>query len=186
MKVKEIVVLEAIRKTRSKVPLPISGQWSSIKDVLKSLFHNGYLEIKDNEFTISNEGKKIILLFNDKRKEAIKPWEDFKKVTIEGNTIDARIPIASFNVKGKISEEEAQDYLENLNVFLTWESFFDWIKYLNKEGNDWQGQILHNFELHSRYNVGTDQWKKLGKDENAAIIRATKMLMPDNLVQITT
>lgn len=184
MKLKNLVVLEAIRKTKSTVPLPITGAWYPLKEELKSLFQDGLLEIKNNEFVISADGKKAIILFNDNRKELIEPFESFKKFSVEGNTIDARIPIASFSVKNKLSNEICADYLQNLNAFLVWEDFFEWVKEeKNREGH-WQNKLLEAFQLQVNYNIETDSWKRLGKTDNSAMIAATKALMPDDLVQI--
>lgn len=187
MKIKNLVVLEAIRKTKSTVPLPIEGAWEPIKEEIKLLFQEGLLEIKSDGMVISTEGKKALLLFNDTRKELIEPFEGFKKFVVDGNTIDARIPIASFSVKNKLDNEVCSDYLQNLNAFLVWEDFFEWIqKTSKKDGLQWQSQLLEAFKLQVNYNIETDSWKRLGKNENSATITATKATMlPEELVQIT-
>lgn len=186
MQIRNVVVLEALRVTKSKVPVPIHGPWTAIQEELKELFKEGLLEMKGDEFVISPEGKKYILIFNDKCKELIEPFESYKKLVVDGNTIDGRLPIAAFSIRGQnLPEEVATDYLENLNVFLVWEQFFNWVRYQNKEGDEWQSTLLPSFKLHSQYNVRTDAWKNLGKTENSAIITATKQLMPVELVEIT-
>lgn len=185
MRVKSLVVLEAIRKTKSTVPLPITGSWTPLKEELKSLFQEGLLEIKGNEFVISADGKKAILIFNDTRKELIEPFEGFKRFRVNGETIDGRIPLASFSVKNKLENEICADYLQNLNTFLVWEDFFEYIKNLKKEGAQWQATLLDAFKYHANYGVEIDAWKRLGKDDTAALITGAKILMPDKLIQIT-
>lgn len=179
MKIREIVLLEALRKTKSEVILPIAGNWAPIKNELKTLFKEGYLEIKNNSFVISEDGKKVILLFNDKRAELIEPFNDYKVLTIDSNPIDARLPMAAFKIRNQIPEDVALDYLENLNVFLIWEDFFRYVKSLSKDGSNWQGLLFKSFELQAKYEVTIDAWKKLGKDSNSAIIKASKMLLPE-------
>lgn len=184
MKIKNVIVLEALRTTKSTIPLPLAGKWKLIGEPIKQLFSEGLLEIKGNDFVISPEGKKVAMLFNDKRKDLISPFESYKTLSVNGTTIDARLPIASYNVRGNIADDVALDYLQNLNVFLIWENFFSWIKNLEKEGTEWQGLLLESFKLQSGYNVDVNAWKRLGIDEPSAEILAAKITCP--VTQITS
>jgi hypothetical protein len=184
MKIKYVVVLEALRATKSVVPSPIEGKWKVLEEQLKYLFQEGMLELKNNTLMISQEGKKVLLLFNDKCKDLIAPFEGYKALTVNGNSIDARLPIAAYSVRDTLTKEVAFEYLSSLNPFLIWETFFSWVKALEAEGTEWQPLLLESFRMQSEYNVSVDSWKRLGYNEASAEIMGRTLTEP--VTQITS
>lgn len=172
MQIKNFVVLEAIRQTGNSLPHPLNGEWAPLESVINDLNSLNWIERKGKEYKISEEGKRAILLFNSERKELLKPFKDYKKVTVDRQTFDGRLARACQEIKGKLPDELAIEYLTTVNMFITWDSFFDIIKRLNKDSVKWQDFILSSFEQAASDGVKLDVWKKLPEEKN--LVQITK------------
>jgi hypothetical protein len=161
----DFVVLEAIRLTTKVVPYPLDRKWLALSKEIEELHGLGLLEIIGNQYQITKDGKKIILLFNSERKDCLK---ELNKLTTDRNL---QLPLACYHIKDEVeNDKQLFEYLVNLNTFIVWEEFFENVK----KTVNWQEAILKRFEQKCVEGVNIEKWKEIRKENPLVQIQAIK------------
>lgn len=182
---RQLVLLEAIRVTGNNIPYPIVGNWAYLMDEINVLLELGFLELLEDKYQISFEGKKILLLFKSERKEILSSSDIYKDVIINDRPTDARMGLMTFRVR-KLSDEEATPVLSSFAYILNWDYYFENLKKINDTTLAWQQHLFASFEKVG--NVNRHAWRYLGRDLKDAVLNCERLLMPipkKDLIQLT-
>lgn len=167
--VKQMLLLDLVRKNGGvrKLPLPFSDC-----DMTK------LLSFDSEKCQITTEGKKVILLFRDARKDLIKEFDVYREVMTDYGAVDARIPILSFILKDAFDGEK-YDQLASFVVLFRWD---DLVQAMD-EGHWTFKDIMRYIEQ----NAQPFAWLSLAKDPTEAAKAANLLLgrRPTSLVQLT-
>jgi hypothetical protein len=187
-KVKQLLLLDVIRRTGNRVPFPVIGNWASLMDELEELEVEGYLELSENHLRISNEGKKFLMLFKSEMESELKTYDVYKDVVINGEVIDARMPILAYKTR-KLKPEQQAPILKDLAIMLEWDKVVKTVVLLEQfqDNVNWQKVLFATFDrgvdtLANRY-----CWRVLGPTLNEAAAKAEQLLQttkPKKLIQI--
>jgi hypothetical protein len=184
-----MMVLDAIRHLGNRVPHPVSGNWTGIQRSIEGLYSQGLLSIDSDHYEISKEGKKTILLFKDTINSYMRDFEAYKEVNVDGDVIDARVPILAFSSAGKAPLDEVKQRLLILALCTNWEFLISQIKRLHESGQNWQSRVADgSIFMYIDEQARPSAWLKLGKNPREAARTASLLLNPaqDNrgLIQI--
>lgn len=182
---RQVVLLEAIRVTGNDIPYPIVGNWAYLMDEIEELVELGFLELNEDKYRISFEGKKVLLLFKSERKEILAGCDIYKEVTINNHVVDARFGLMSFRVR-KLNDDEAISALQSFSYILNWDAYFENLRKIATTTIIWQQHLFTSFERLGQ--VNRHAWRYLGKDLKDAVLNCERLLMPvptKNLIQLT-
>jgi hypothetical protein len=173
---RQIVLLEAIRVTGNLIPYPIVDNWGHLQDEINELIELEFLELNENHYRISFEGKKILLLFKSERKEILDSCEIYRDVALGDHRADARFGLMTFKTR-KLSDEEALPILKSFAYILNWEAYFENLRSINQAPTFvWQPHLFSSFEKLG--NVNRHTWRYLGKNLQDAVLNCERLLMP--------
>lgn len=182
---KQVVLLEAIKVTGNSVPYPVVNNWAYLLDEINELVELGFLELNEDKYQISFEGKKILLLFKSERKEILSGCDVYKDAVINERNVDARLGLMAFRVR-KLNNEEAAKILSSFAYVLRWDDFFSNLRNINNTSLNWQQYLFTAFEKIG--DVNRNVWRYLGRDLKDALLTCERLLTPlpkKDLIQIT-
>lgn len=183
---KQVVLLEAIRVTGNNVPYPIVGNWAYLADEIDELVELGFLELNEDKYQISFEGKRVLILFKSERKEILAPCEVYKEVLINDKIMDARLGLMTFRVR-KLNDEDALPILNSFAAILHWDIYFENLQQIhNNTALIWQKHLFKSFD--KLKNVNRHAWRYLGKNIADATLNCERLLTPlppKSLIQLT-
>lgn len=183
---RQMVLLEAIRVTGNSVPYPITDNWAYLTDEIEQLTELGFLELTEDKYQISFDGKKVLLLFRSERKEILNSCNVYKEVIINNKPIDARLSLMTFRTR-KLSDEEALPILSSFAYVLNWDAFFNNLRAIaNNTELNWQRALFSSFEKLG--NVDRHLWRFLGRNLTDATLTCERLLSPlpkTSMIQLT-
>jgi hypothetical protein len=187
---KVMVLLEAIRKSGNSVPYPLSDEWVCLGDEIQSLITDGLLSFDSTgNCVISDDGKKVLILFDTERKEILSAMDNFSEFMIADRYIDARIPVVAFKVRKESNTKMVSEHLFCIATMIIWTDFFEMVRSASsKKESKWQESLFDSFYFNVKRLARPDAWLMLGRTKEEALITGTKLTNPlisKDLVQLT-
>lgn len=183
---RQLVLLEAIKVTGNNIPYPIVDNWAYLTDEIEELIELGFIELVEDKYQISFEGKKILILFKSERKEILSTSDVYKEVVINNKTIDARLALMAFRTR-KLKDEEVVPILTSFSYMLNWETYFENLRQIaNATTLNWQQHLFASFEKLG--SVNRHMWRYMGRNLEDATLTCERLLMPipkKDLIQLT-
>lgn len=179
--IKELVLLEVIRRTKIEIPYPVSENWGYLEDLVAGMEQEGMLSVDSNHYRVTTKGKKILLLFRSDVAEMVEPVSKFRSIVLDGKTLDARMPMMAY--VASMHHESAYDVLRAGVFGVYWEELIDAVIKLMALDVIWQ-KVLISDELYSdiENKVNTEAWRELAPDSIEAR-RIGKWLLNPNQLQ---
>lgn len=169
-----MMLLELIRQTN--VTLPLNDDWSALSDQFDILQIDGLIT---PDGTITSEGKKLLLMFDAERRDILKGSEVYESVLINGQRIDARLPVLDYKYR---KSADRVDMLFNMACIMYWDAFFQQFKATVSSG--WQANFLDSYTQYCRRIADSTTWRMLGASVREAVLNCERLLNPIETTQI--
>jgi len=185
---RNLITLESIRVSGNKVPYPVCDDWGYLEEEIQWLIKDGLLSIVSDFCEISQDGKKMLLLFDMERREVLKQFEPYREVRIGKTTLDARLPLSAYMMI-KEKADNKHELLFSMAAMIVWRSFFDYVRTLAQdESSLWQKDLFPAFMENAGRYARLDIWRVMGQTRTEAINTCELLLNPNpskNLIQLT-
>jgi hypothetical protein len=177
-----LLALDAIRHSGNCIPVPPPEQFS---EVIHELEKAEFIANDGECYRINRAGKRLLMLYDSERREMIDVISNYKEVLVDGEIIDARIPLASFLVKG-YEDKFAANLLHTFIVGLKWD---DWMNEVQQEEaenrHEWYDKVANNKFINTTIGlIDLDSWKTLGPTPSEAFHTAKWLLYPDEGIEV--
>lgn len=188
-KIKQLFLLDVIRHTGNKVEFPVTGNWGYLQEEVGILHQEGYLDLNDDSYSISEDGKKFLLSFRADMKKLLDEYGVYEEVVVNGMTVDARMPILAYKTR-KLKPEQQEPILRNLAVMVQWDKTILAIKLIDSKDSYiiWQKILFDLVERNTKQLADRYCWRILGSSVNDAAMTAERLINPvpnKSLIQIT-
>lgn len=178
--IKELVLLEVLRKTKVDIPYPVKDDWGYLEDLVTGMEEEGLLSIDSDHYRITTKAKKTLLLFRSDVAEMVEPISKFRSIVLDGKVLDARMAMMAY--VASMNQESAYDVLRAGVFGVYWDELIDAVIKLMPMDVNWQKVIISD-ELYSdiENKVNTEAWRELASDSIEARRIGKWLLKPTQL-----
>lgn len=174
----QMLVLSIIRTQGDLVPVPLTGGWENLDELLRELVSRTYLDETAEGFSVTAIGKQVSTLFDSEIKDAQMGVEHLKNIYANGKYIDARIPISAF-ILNKYQLPDGNEIVRSGALALAWFEIVEKILEAKAVSTAWADTIANDTVFSPILeNVSIDSWKTLGATEEEAKATAEWILNP--------